>query len=141
MEHTRELVDVVFNNGLKDVAGSIKSLGDPEREVGLHQRWARRHKHVVQLGPRLAPDLEHILKASRRHERHPCPLALQHRVGGHGRSVHHVRLTGAAGQALDALKDRPRRVVGRRPLLMDDQARRGQLHKVSEGATGINSQT
>jgi hypothetical protein len=141
VEQPRKLIHIVFNHTFKHGAGRIEPLRKAEGQVGIHQRGPGRDEDVVQLGPGLPADLEHVLKSARGDQGDASPLPLKHGIGGHGGPMDHVCGTTATGQVADAVQNGPGRVVGGGPLFVDNQPGRSQLDKIGKGSACINSET
>ena len=97
-------------------------LVDPLRQLkapaSRHQRSRAAGLQGIELGPRLAANLQHIAKAPGGHQGRASSAALQERVGRHGGAVHHGGL-GACFQVGNALQDGYRLVAGRGQQLVD----------------------
>ena len=109
---------------------------DPAR--GRHQRLGSSRLERVELGPRLAADLEHVLEAARGEQHDARAAALEQRVGRHGRAVVQPRRGRRRPAGASPSRDGARRVVGRRAQLQHAQAAARQRDEVGEGAAGVD---
>ncbi len=113
-------------------------LADTDRERGIDQRASILLHQVVERAPGLPADADDVLETGGGDERHASPAALQHGVGRDRRPVHDVETCAGAGDVGDALDDRARRIVGRRPDLVHRDALGAEAHQVGERATRVD---
>ena len=79
-----------FIEGGHHLAMRANALGDFERIAARHHRLGLLVMNVVDGAPALPLQREQVAKSLRREERHLGTLALEHRVGGHGRAVDEI---------------------------------------------------
>ncbi len=140
VQHPRQLVHIVFHHRLEHLTGGGEAFGESERQVWVHQRRTSRYEDVVQLGSGLPADRQHVLEPLRGHKRHPCPFALKHGIGRHGRAVHDIHGIPLGCQVPDAIKDGARRVVGGGPVFVDHKPGRGELDEVGKSSTSVDTE-
>jgi hypothetical protein len=104
-----------------------------------------RGAQAVEVGARLASELDEVLEAGGGDERRPGALALQQRVGGHRRAVRERAdlVGGGAGalqRRLDGGEHALRLVVRRRRRLGGDQAAARGHHRVGERPAHVDPQ-
>jgi hypothetical protein len=110
-----------------------------DRQAGVDQRATILLQQVVERPPRLAPDPDDILETGRGDQRDAGAAALEHGIGGDGRSVHDIQPRPDGRDVGDAGDDRARRVVRRRPHLVDRDAVGPEAHQVGERAAGVDA--
>ena len=124
-------------------AGMIDTLGQADAPIRRHLRGAaRRQVEAIEVLASAAADIEHVLEAARRHQRHRIDPVLDDGVGDQGGAVDEVvdflgREAGGgeggqdAGDGIVAL--------GRHLDRPDFAARRQQGHQVGEGAADVDA--
>src|SRR6185503_6027767 len=116
----------------------VEPLGYADRQVAVDDRLRQRDKDVVELRPRLPADLQDVLEARGREQRHARALALEHGIGGDGGSVDDVGdLIGREG--LQARENGLRLICWSRAELVDRKARLIQPDKVCECPAGVDA--
>ena len=88
------------------------ALVDLERELAGNEGLGLPLEPVVEVGPILTTELEHVAEAARREERRLRPAALEERVRAHGGSVQERR--DLAAHRGECLENADARVAGRR---------------------------
>ena len=88
---------------------------------------------------RLTPNLQHVLESPRRHQRRAGALALQQRIGRHGRAVHHLHPDEIGTQVFQPLQHCLRRIVGCRQDFMNYRRAVLDADEIAERAAGINA--
>ena len=136
--------DRPFVEGQDRLARGVEPLGNGEAPLPRHQRHRLLHVDVVLLEAALRPHLDGIAEAFRRHQRGPCALALDQRVGGERGAVNNqcnVRGRDAAGvhRLREGLAHPFLGRVGRRQHLRRDPLRPALQHDIGEGAADIDA--
>ena len=126
------------------LARGVEPLGNGEAPLPRHQRHRLLHVDVVLLEAALRPHLDGIAEALGRHQRGPCALALDQRVGGERGAVNdqcNVRGRDAAGlhRLGEGLAHPFLGRVGRRQHLRRDPLRPALQHDIGEGAADIDA--
>ena len=113
-------------------------LRQAEPSRGGHRRLGLARLERVQLGPRLATDLEDVLEAMGGEQHDARPTALEQRIGRDGGAV--VQARGAPrAQAPQAFTHRARRVVGRGAQLQHRQPSPDEGDEVGERAARVDA--
>ena len=132
-------LDFRRRQGFQHLAVVGQTFGNAEPHAARHQRRQLFHERVIQVRARLAPNLQHVLESPRRHQRRAGALALQQRIGRHGRAVHHLRPDEIGTQVLQPLQHCLRRVVRCRQDFMNYRRAILNADEIAERSTGINA--
>ena len=114
-----------------ELALGAHALAHAEAQLARHERRRPVLLEVVQVRPVLAPDLEHVAEAGRRHQRGARAAPLEQRVGGHGHAVREgarfadLRRLQRGQHALGLVAGR-RRDLGRQHLPVDERDEIGE---------------
>ena len=125
----------------------VSSLDDAQAHRARHERFRALRSERIKVAPVLAANLDQILETGIGQQQDARALALEQRVGRHGRAVSdQIGKQTAARPTPRAFKHhfksgnhRAGRIVGRRKHLVDQQATTGDRDQVGEGAAGVDS--
>src|SRR5262245_26776811 len=123
---------------LLDAAVGQHALGHPDATGARHQRLGSSGLEVVELGTRLAADLEKILETPGGEQDDARAAPFEQRVRRHGRTVVQARC-GPGDQLAEPLGHRTCRVGGRRAHLQHEQAPPDEGDEIGERAAGVRA--
>ena len=124
-------------------AGMVDALGQADAPIRRHLRGAaRRQVEAIEMLASAAADIEHVLEAARRHQRHRLDAILDDGVGDQGRAVDEiVDFLGREAGGGERRQDAGDGIValGRHLDRPDFAARRQQGDQVGEGAADVDA--
>ncbi len=138
LQEIEETLDLFRVQGGQHLPLVVEALVRLQAQVVGDERRRPSGREVVQPGPSLPADDQHVAEAAGGDEGRPRALALQQGVGGHGGAVHHLlRVPGGLGEALE---DAPGRVIGGAGALVEGQAAVLPQQEVGERPADVDAQ-
>jgi hypothetical protein len=133
-----DLADLSQPDGFLDLARGQRPLMKPEPPLGRDELEAALWLERVKVPAGLAADGQDVLESGRRDESDAAALALEQRVGGHGRAVDNEDGGGVLQDVADALENGLRRVFRRREDLAVEELTVPPDDEVGERPAGIH---
>ncbi len=89
--HTRQHgFNIVLRERHQHLAVVVEALRDAKPMPSRYQWWQFRHKRIVEIGPRLTADFQHILKPFGRDQRGAGAFAFEQSIGRDRRTVYNI---------------------------------------------------